>query len=193
MNTAETFLTKLATAWGATNHAPQALLAAALAAAAGCSGPGVETTLPVDLSGEIHAAQGASDTGIVHVALYQISSGGDEPSDALSQIGSFDTKLGAFRQQFDYPETKGKGLVVWAWLDADGNGVLCTSAGGEEPAGLAVVEPFPIAPAERYTRLPGGNMIEQRFPQTPSVELYLTEPCAAAESLLRTARTEPHG
>jgi hypothetical protein len=191
MNTAETFLTKL-TAWGATNHAPQALLAAALAAAAGCSGPGVETTVPVDLTGEIHAPQSASGAEIVHVALYQISNE-DEPSDALSQIGSFDTKVGAFRQRFDYPETKGKGLVVWAWLDADGNGVLCTSTDGDEPAGLALVEPFPVAPAERYTRLPAGNMIEQRFPQTPSVQVYLTEPCAAAESLLRAARSAPHG
>lgn len=60
------------------------------------------------------------------------------------------------------PLHRGTGLVVYAWLDIDGDGVLCAPDSEPEPAGLVELE-FPVFDAE--------------------TELVLDQPCKGPESL----------
>ena len=41
------------------------------------------------------------------------------------------------------PVDEGEGLVVYAWLDVDGDGILCAPGVTDEPAGLVEVDLFP--------------------------------------------------
>ncbi|MBL9040951.1 MAG: hypothetical protein JNM83_05090 [Myxococcales bacterium] len=42
-----------------------------------------------------------------------------------------------------YPQQKGDGLVIYGWLDIDGDGVLCAPGKTPEPAGLFRTVGFP--------------------------------------------------
>jgi hypothetical protein len=41
------------------------------------------------------------------------------------------------------PIEEGEGLVLYGWLDVDGDGLLCAPGGAPEPAGAAEVDGFP--------------------------------------------------
>ncbi|HMU40525.1 MAG TPA: hypothetical protein PKE31_16065 [Pseudomonadota bacterium] len=62
-----------------------------------------------------------------------------------------------------YPLDAGEGLVIYGWLDKDGDGVLCAPTQTTEPAGLIAVKSFP---AHEVT-----------------FELKLDRPCAGSEAL----------
>ena len=42
------------------------------------------------------------------------------------------------------PLHRGEGLVIYAWIDLDGDGVLCAPDSEPEPAGLVEVSEFPV-------------------------------------------------
>jgi hypothetical protein len=42
-----------------------------------------------------------------------------------------------------YPTQVGQGLVIYGWLDLDGDGILCAPGQTKEPAGLTVASGFP--------------------------------------------------
>lgn len=71
------------------------------------------------------------------------------PSALAHPLGLIDTReqpasgpVYALDETILYPTQKGQGLVVYGWLDLDGDGTLC-APGKTEPAGLAMAEPFP--------------------------------------------------
>jgi hypothetical protein len=107
------------------------------------------------LDGEIRVPPGAS--GRVTVNLYHAWALQGELRHPLQAIGQFEATPGPFTHRFDYPEHEGEGLVAWAWIDLDGDGVLCTPERRVDLAGLAEVQGFP---ADRV-----------------SVTLDLAEPC----------------
>jgi len=49
------------------------------------------------------------------------------------------------RLRFDYPVETGEGLLVYAWIDLDGDDVHCTPEIRTDRAGLTVVQDFPAS------------------------------------------------
>ena len=97
--------------------------------------------LPVDLHGELRVPPGAD--GPVHVALYHAWAGHGELHHPLQFIEAFTATPGAYRHAFQYPADEGEGLVVYAWVDLDGDGVLCTPSYRLDLSGLAEAKSFP--------------------------------------------------
>lgn len=120
---------------------PVAVLA--IAGLAGCGAPPPEPTRPVNLTAEIRVPTGTAPAGKVYVGLYQAWSLDGELRHPLQLIEFFEAAPGAVSHRFDYPENGGEGLVVYAWVDMDGDTVLCTPASRTDLAGLAEVKPFP--------------------------------------------------
>jgi len=110
---------------------------------AGCAGEEAPVTTPVTVGGTIRSPEGVGAGREVTVNLYHAWALQGPLRHPLEFIGSFPAAVGEFRHAFDYPVELGEGLVVYAWLDTDGDGVLCTPKGRTDLAGLAVAEPFP--------------------------------------------------
>lgn len=62
-----------------------------------------------------------------------------------------------------YPTGSGEGLVIYGWLDRDGDGILCAPGQTAEPAGLVLAAGFPA--------------------HDLTIDLTLNQPCAGAERL----------
>jgi len=107
---------------------------------AGCSEPPV-VTQNVQLSGQIIAPDDIADPGKVRVNLYHAWALEGELRHPLEFIESFETGVGDFTHSFEYPVEQGEGLVVYAWLDTDGDDVLCTPDVRNDLAGFAEVQP----------------------------------------------------
>jgi hypothetical protein len=84
--------------------------------------------------------------GRVTVRVFQAWAGRGVLRHPLESVAQFQAPLGAFQQVIDYPLNDGEGLIVYAWLDVDGDGVHCTPSARHEPAGLVVVQGFPANP-----------------------------------------------
>lgn len=150
---------------GLSRRARSAALAAMAATAAGllavgCA-PAPEAKRSIELTGEIRVPAGVEPTVKVNVVLYHAWSLQGELRHPLQRIESFEAAPGAFSHTFEYPEEDGEGLVVYAWADLDGDGVLCTPSYRLDPAGLTEVSGFP---ADRV-----------------SATVELTTPCRAAD------------
>lgn len=97
----------------------------------------------VELSGEISAPEGASE-GPLTVELQHAWSGEGALRHPLEPIESFSLDgPGPYSWTLLYPEEGGEGLVVYAWMDGDGDGALCSPEQEEEWAGLTEVQDFP--------------------------------------------------
>jgi len=135
-------------------------VAAVLAAIGVMSGCGSGPPAPkrtVELTGEILLPPEAGQGGKVYVSLFHAWSLQGELRHPLQLIESFETVPGPFSHKFEYPENDGEGLIVFAWVDLDGDGVHCTMTSRRDLSGLSEVTPFP---ADRV-----------------SVTVTLTEPC----------------
>lgn len=111
---------------------------------AGCSDP-LPPTFTVRLSGNIGAPADAS--GKVFVSLYHAWALEGELRHPVQHIEDFEAEPGAYSHTFEYPESLGEGLLVYAWLDRDGDGVLCTPTVRGDIAGLTEVKAFPAEEA----------------------------------------------
>jgi hypothetical protein len=130
---------------------------AALGVTSGCgSGPPAPKRL-VELTGEIRLPPEAGAGGKVYVSLFQAWSLEGELRHPLQLIESFEAAPGAFSHKFEYPENTGEGLVVFAWVDLDGDAVHCTMSSRGDLSGLSAVTTFPA--------------------DQVSVTVTLTEPC----------------
>jgi hypothetical protein len=110
---------------------------------AGCSEPAPELR-EVRISGSARLADGSTPQGTVHVLAYHAWSGEGPLRHPLKELGGFTGPAAAFSGAVSHEAGGGEGLIVYGWLDIDGDGVHCTPAQRGEPAGLVVVEPFPV-------------------------------------------------
>lgn len=90
----------------------------------------------------------AMATGTLHLEFHHATSFGEGP--LAHPLGQFDGRVLPLMQSpysLDetvlYSQQKGEGLVVYGWLDTDGDGVLCAVGKPAEPAGLVRVVGFP--------------------------------------------------
>jgi len=100
----------------------------------------------VALSGQIDVAAGLPNTGEVYLEFHHAQSVGVE--ELAHPLGEFDRQtipsIGSTSQTLLYPKDDGAGLIVYGWLDVDGDGVLCAPGQPRiEPAGLVVVSGYP--------------------------------------------------
>ena len=127
---------------------------------AGC-GQNVVPRMPVTVTGNIKLPEGVESSGTAYISLYHAWALEGELRHPVQFIESFEATIGSFSIEAAYPIDKGEGLLVYVWLDTDGDGVLCTPTDRDDLAGLTVVEAFP---AEKVT-----------------VEIELTAPCAGPD------------
>lgn len=119
--------------------------------------------LEVELTGVI-TADADAPAGPVTLALMHAWSGEGELARPLLPIT--DVALdgpGPWSATLLYPVDDGEGLVVYGWMDGDGDGVLCSPTERTEVSGLVEVDGFPDFAFE--------------------VDLELTAPCAGPEAL----------
>ncbi len=84
-------------------------------------------------------------TGAVHLEFHVAHSKG---AGALAHpLGPFEGRkvaaIGAVDETVLFPQDDGEGLVIYGWLDRDGDGLLCAPGKNMEPAGAVEVKPFP--------------------------------------------------
>ncbi len=99
--------------------------------------------VPIELTAEITAAGEVDPSATVHLSVHHAWTGTGELRYPLEIIERFETKLGTSNLQFDYPVEAGEGLVVYAWVDTDGDGVHCTPTFRGDLADLAEIDEFP--------------------------------------------------
>lgn len=100
----------------------------------------------VALTGQIDVTAGMPATGEVHLEFHHAQSVGE--GELAHPLGEFDRRaipsIGSTSQTLLYPKNDGGGLIVYGWLDADGDGVLCAPGKPRiEPAGLVIVPGYP--------------------------------------------------
>lgn len=122
-----------------------ALLLAALAPGA-CINDDL-TLFEFDLRGTVTVAAGLPATGALHLELHHAESGAGRFAHPLGEFAAFPA-LGNPGAELSVtaraPVDEGRGLVVYAWLDVDGDGILCALGVDDEPAGLVELTPFPV-------------------------------------------------
>lgn len=111
--------------------------------ATGCSGEKPAEMRSLKITGTAQLPDGVEPTGELHVEAYHAWTGTGELRHPLLFIGSFTAPVGGFSGAIEYEAGMGEGLVVYAWNDTDGDGVLCTPQNGMELSGLAEVAEFP--------------------------------------------------
>jgi hypothetical protein len=96
----------------------------------------------VTLAGTITVAGGA--TGEVHLELHHARRGAGDLETPLGLIEETTSDAaGAIEWTALVPIDEGEGLVVYGWLDIDGDGLLCGLGGAPEPAGVIEIAGFP--------------------------------------------------
>jgi hypothetical protein len=120
-----------------------ALFLVALAAALpGCGGEQEVRTETVELTGTISAPGGVTTDGVVYVSLYHAWALEGDLRHPIEFIDGFETIPGEYSHTFEYTIDRGEGLLVYAWLDTDDDGILCTPSVRVDRAGLVEVTDF---------------------------------------------------
>ncbi len=130
----------------ALTNAPATLLATLVVVLGtpGCSPEPAAPKRSVEISGEIRLPAGTEVSGNkVYVSLFHAWALQGELRHPLQLIESFETAPGSFVHQFEYPEADGEGLIAFAWVDLDGDGVDCTMTSRIDLSGLTEVASFP--------------------------------------------------
>lgn len=99
----------------------------------------------VELDGVVAVPPGVESAGAVHLEFHVAQTSG---RGALAHpLGKFDAHtlpaVGSLRETILYPLDEGSGLVVYGFLDRDGDGMLCAPGQTDEPAGLVEIDGFP--------------------------------------------------
>lgn len=116
----------------------------------------------VELVGEVVAAPETS--GAVHLELHHAETGTGPLRTPLGRIDETELAApGAATWTTLVPQGEGEGLVLYGWLDIDGDGVLCAPGAAPEPAGVVELADFPA--------------------HTLAFTLTLDTPCAGASAL----------
>ncbi len=95
----------------------------------------------ISVTGQVSAPADAS--GKLRIRLYHawaLSGELRHPLEFITEVEAAANEPLDF--SFDYPESDGEGLVAYAWLDTDGDDVLCTPTVRADLAGLSAYEDF---------------------------------------------------
>ncbi len=101
-----------------------------------------------ELVASVGYLQAFDQPATLHIEVHHAEFGGPVPH-ALGLIASFEVEgetraPDSWRETILVPTEEGEGLVVYAWLDLDNDGVLCGLNGaGNEPVGLIKLAEFP--------------------------------------------------
>lgn len=120
----------------------RALLLGTVVLLVACSEP-EPPVRPVKISGTISRSAGMATEGKVYVGLYHAWSLEGDLRHAAQEIEYFEATVGPYSHEFDYPLERGEGLLIHAWLDLDGDDVLCTPSVRIDIAGLTEVTDYP--------------------------------------------------
>ncbi len=97
------------------------------------------------LQGKISVKGTNPSAGLIRLEVYVAETGEGILKQPLLLFDRFKlTKLGSFSQKVQYPVGMGKGLVVYAWFDANNNGRFCEPNEQNEWSGLVAVSKFPV-------------------------------------------------
>jgi hypothetical protein len=102
-----------------------------------CSSAPAESWTTVTLNGTVKMVAGPLPAGKLHFRLYALESGSGELQHPLEEIEDFESDTPSFSHTFEYPNHKGEGLAIHAWLDTDADGVFCTPSVRTDPSGLS--------------------------------------------------------
>lgn len=130
-----------------------------------------EPPISVELAVAIAAPEEVDTAAIVFLSVHHAWTGTGELRYPLEIVERWETNLGSSNFSFDYPSEGGDGLVVYAWLDADGDGVNCTPTARGDLADLVEVEAFPS--------------------EQVSASLFLDAPCAGPDWFFPGPEPEP--
>ncbi|MFQ5635788.1 MAG: hypothetical protein ACE5G3_10735, partial [Gammaproteobacteria bacterium] len=126
-----------------------------------CGGESEPRTATVDLSGRIDVPAGVATDAVVRVILYHAWALDGDLRHPVEFIAAFEAGVGEYAHRFDYPVDLGDGLLVYAWIDLDGDGTLCTPSVRVDRAGLTAVADF--------------------APGAVTANIELTQPCAGPD------------
>jgi len=119
-----------------------AVMLALLTSLGGCGDEPERRVERIRLSGTITLPDGVEGDGTVYVSLYHAWALEGDLRHPVEFIEGFEATNGAYAHDFDYPVDAGEGLLVYAWLDADGDAILCTPTMRIDRAGLTEVQDF---------------------------------------------------
>ena len=91
---------------------------------------------------EVLAEQSFEDKKI-YVSTFHAQSGIGFQQHPLYEIESFSVDSTNFERSFDYDSEGNTGLVVYAWVDNDDDGINCTMESRNDTSGAAIDESFP--------------------------------------------------
>ena len=91
---------------------------------------------------EVTAEQSLEDKTI-YVSTYHAQSGIGFQQHPLYEIESFSVESSRFERSFDYDPSGNTGLLVYAWVDNDDDGINCTMDSRDDTSGAAIDESFP--------------------------------------------------
>jgi len=106
-----------------------------------CSEP-EETREQMTISGEISSIS-SLDGQTLYISIFHAQSGIGFQPHPLYEIDSFESQSTSFERTFFYDRQGNSGLVVYAWVDNDGDGINCTMQSRNDYAGVSINEDFP--------------------------------------------------
>lgn len=109
----------------------------------GCSEAPPPPPIAVELTVRIAAPESIDPEATVHLSVHHAWSGTGDLRYPLEIVDGRETSLGTSDFSFDYPVEGNEGLVVYAWVDSDGDGINCTPTNRGDLADLVEIEEFP--------------------------------------------------
>ncbi|GIT35325.1 MAG: hypothetical protein Ct9H300mP4_16440 [Gammaproteobacteria bacterium] len=84
------------------------------------------STEKITISGEISLAETIETNQPINLTIFHAISGIGFQEHPLYEIESFTSDQLTFQHTFDYDAKGNRGLLVYAWVDLDGDGINCT-------------------------------------------------------------------
>jgi hypothetical protein len=106
-----------------------------------CSEPGPEGE-EITISGQIITSENIQGKTF-NLSVFHAQSGIGFQQHPLYEIESFTSESLNFNHTFIYNSSGNSGLVVYAWLDIDQDGIMCTTQSRDDIAGIDLNEDFP--------------------------------------------------
>jgi hypothetical protein len=134
-----------------------------------CSESAPETT-PVTLNLTLSSPNTLDPTGTVHLYTYNAYRGEGvlrHPLAAIEEKLTYDYGDGQISHGFDYVPGSGEGFAVYAFLDSDGDGALCTPTKRDEFSGFAVLDDEPVGEIDIAIEMSSACAGSERFYPPP--------------------------